>query len=56
MKYGFEDIKVISNVRHFGAYQEFIFGNEVDMAVNAKSGKEVWRNEVTTSRATRAAC
>ena len=29
MKYGFEDIKVISNVRHFGAYQEFIWGNEV---------------------------
>ena len=29
MKYGFEEIKVISNVRHFGAYQEFIFGNEV---------------------------
>ena len=47
MKYGFEDIKIISNVRHFGAYQEFIWGNEVDLAVNAKSGKEVWRNEVT---------
>ena len=45
MKYGFEDIKVISNVRHFGAYQEFIFGNEVNLAVNAKTGKEVWRNE-----------
>jgi len=47
MKYGLEEIKVISNVRHFGAYQEFIFGNEVDMAVNAKSGKEVWRNELS---------
>jgi glucose dehydrogenase len=46
MKYGFEEIKVISNVRHFGAYQEFIWGNEVDVAVNAKSGKEVWRNEL----------
>ena len=45
MKYGFEEIKVISNVRHFGAYQEFIWGNEVNLAVNAKSGKEVWRNE-----------
>jgi len=45
MKYGFEDIKVISNVRHFGAYQEFIWGNEVNLAVNAKSGKEAWRNE-----------
>ena len=47
MKYGFEEIKVISNVRHFGAYQEFIFGNEVNLAVNAKSGKEAWRNEDT---------
>jgi alcohol dehydrogenase (cytochrome c) len=46
MKYGFEDIKVISNVRHFGAYQEFNWGNETDKAVNVKSGKEVWRNEV----------
>ena len=46
MKYGFEDIKVISNVRHFGAYQEFSWGNETDKAVNVKSGKEVWRNEL----------
>jgi alcohol dehydrogenase (cytochrome c) len=46
MKYGFEEIKVISNVRHFGAYQEFTWGNETDKAVNVKSGKEVWRNEV----------
>ena len=46
MKYGFEEIKVISNVRHFGAYQEFIWGNEIDKAVNAKTGKEVWRNEL----------
>jgi len=45
MKYGFEEIKVISNVRHFGAYQEFIWGNEVNLAVNAKTGKEAWRNE-----------
>jgi alcohol dehydrogenase (cytochrome c) len=44
MKYGFEEIKVISNVRHFGAYQEFLWGDETDKAVNAKSGKEVWRN------------
>ena len=44
MKYGFEEIKVISNVRHFGAYQEFIWGDEVDKAVNVKSGKEVWRD------------
>ncbi|HZP91642.1 MAG TPA: PQQ-binding-like beta-propeller repeat protein [Burkholderiales bacterium] len=44
MKYGFEEIKVISNVRHFGAYQEFIWGDETDKAVNAKTGKEVWRD------------
>ena len=47
MKYGFEEIKVISNVRHFGAYQEFIFGNETDKAVNVKTGQEVWRNELS---------
>jgi glucose dehydrogenase len=34
-------------VRHFGAYQEFIFGNEIDKAVNAKTGAEVWRNELS---------
>ena len=45
MKYGFEEIKVISNVRHFGAYQEFIWGNEIDKAVNVKTGQEAWRNE-----------
>ncbi len=44
MKYGFEDIKVIANVRHFGAYQEFIWGDEIDKAVNVKTGKEVWRD------------
>jgi alcohol dehydrogenase (cytochrome c) len=47
MKYGFEEIKVISNVRHFGAYQEFMWGNETDKAVNVKTGKEVWRNEIS---------
>jgi alcohol dehydrogenase (cytochrome c) len=46
MKYGFEEIKVISNVRHFGAFQEFTFGNETDKAVNVKTGQEVWRNEI----------
>jgi hypothetical protein len=46
MKYGLEEIKVISNVRHFGAYQEFIFGNEVEKAVNATTGKQTWANEV----------
>ena len=46
MKYGLEEIKVISNVRHFGAYQEFIWGNEIDKAVNVSTGAEVWRNEL----------
>ncbi len=46
MKYGFEEIKVISNVRHFGAYQEFLWGNETDKAFNVKNGKEVWRHEL----------
>jgi alcohol dehydrogenase (cytochrome c) len=45
MKYGFEEIKVISGVRHFGAYQEFMWGNETDKAVNVKTGAETWRNE-----------
>lgn len=43
MKYGFEEIKVISNVRHFGAYQEFVWEKETDKAVDVKTGKEVWR-------------
>ena len=47
MRYGLEEIKVISNVRHFGAYQEFMWQNEVQIAVDAKTGKEVWRNEET---------
>jgi alcohol dehydrogenase (cytochrome c) len=45
MKYGLEDIKVISNVRHFGAYNDFMWEKEIDKAVNVKTGKEVWRNE-----------
>lgn len=45
MKYGYEEIKVISNVRHFGAYQEFIFGNEINRAMDVKSGKEAWRSD-----------
>ena len=44
MMYGFEDIKIISNVRHFGAYQEFIWGDETDKGVDVKTGKEVWRD------------
>jgi alcohol dehydrogenase (cytochrome c) len=45
MKYGFEEIKIISNARHFGAYQEFIFGNEINRAFDPKTGKETWRND-----------
>jgi len=45
MKYGFEEIKVISNVRHFGAYQEFIWGYEVDEARDVRTGREVWRDQ-----------
>jgi alcohol dehydrogenase (cytochrome c) len=45
MKYGFEPIKVISNVRHFGAYQEFIWGYEVDLAMDVSRGREVWRDQ-----------
>ncbi len=44
MQYGFEEIKIVSNVRHFGAYQEFIWGDETDKAVDVKTGKEIWRN------------
>jgi len=44
MMYGFEEIKIISNVRHFGAYQEFEWGDEIDKAVNVKTGEEVWRD------------
>ena len=32
-------IKVISNVRHFGAYQEFVWEKETDKAVDVKTGK-----------------
>jgi alcohol dehydrogenase (cytochrome c) len=45
MKYGFEEIKVISNVRHFGAYQEFIWQDEVSKGFDPKTGKEVWRDQ-----------
>jgi len=44
MKYSLEDIKVISNVRHFGATNDFIWGgNEVEKAIDANSGKQTWR-------------
>jgi len=47
MMYGFEEIKIISNVRHFGAYQEFMWEDETDKAVNVKTGEEVWRNQLS---------
>jgi alcohol dehydrogenase (cytochrome c) len=49
MQYFFEDIKVISNVRHFGANQEFIWGYEVELAKDVKSGREVWRDQKSKS-------
>jgi alcohol dehydrogenase (cytochrome c) len=45
MMYFFEDIKIISNVRHFGANWDFIWGYEVNLATDVKSGKEVWRDQ-----------
>ncbi|ETX03203.1 MAG: hypothetical protein ETSY1_00865 [Candidatus Entotheonella factor] len=45
MEYGYEEIKTISNVRHFGAYQEFIWGYEVNLALNPQTGQEVWRDQ-----------
>ena len=45
MKYGFEEIKVISNARHFGTYQEFIWGNEMNRAFDPKTGKIAWTND-----------
>lgn len=44
MQYGFEEIKIISNVRHFGAYQEFEWGDETDKGVDVKTGREIWRD------------
>ncbi|PYM07851.1 MAG: PQQ-dependent dehydrogenase, methanol/ethanol family, partial [Candidatus Rokuibacteriota bacterium] len=49
MQYFFEDIKVISNVRHFGANQDFIWGYEVELAKDVKSGREVWRDQKSKS-------
>ena len=45
MEYKFEDIKVIANVRHFGASVEFIWGYEVELAIDVKTGAEVWRDQ-----------
>lgn len=45
MLYTFEEIKVISNVRHFGATFEFLFGYELNLAMDVNSGAEVWRDQ-----------
>jgi len=45
MKYFYEDIKIVSNVRALGANWEFIWGYEVDEARDVKSGREVWRDQ-----------
>ncbi len=45
MKYYFEDIKKISNVRHFGANLDWLWGYEVNLAKDVKSGKEMWRDQ-----------
>ena len=45
MKYFYEDIKVISNVRHFGANWDMVWGYEVNLAKDVKSGREIWRDQ-----------
>ncbi len=45
MVYGMEDIKIVSNARHFGATIEFKFQNAKQVAYNAKTGAQVWRHD-----------
>ena len=45
MFYSYEGIKIIENVRHFGALPEFIWGYEVELAIDVKTGAEVWRDQ-----------
>jgi alcohol dehydrogenase (cytochrome c) len=45
MKYFYEDIKQISNVRHFGANWDFIWGYEVNLAKDVATGREIWRDQ-----------
>ena len=51
MMYGYEEVKVISNVRNLGATFEFLFDREdayeVNLALNIKSGNEIWRDQKT---------
>lgn len=45
MIYGMEDIKIVSNARHFGATMEFKFQNAKQVAYDAKTGQQVWRHD-----------
>ena len=49
--YGYEEVKVISNVRNLGATFEFLFDREdayeVNLALNINSGNEIWRDQKT---------
>ena len=36
---------LISNVRHFGANWDFIWGYEVNLAKDVTTGREVWRDQ-----------
>ena len=56
MKYGFEEIKVISNVRHFGAYQEFILATRPTRPSTSLAARRSGAMSWPTSRATPAAC
>ena len=51
MMYGYEEVKVISNVRNLGTTFEFLFDREdayeVNLAMDVKSGNEIWRDQKT---------
>ena len=49
MMYGYEEVKVINNVRNLGATFEFLFDREetyeVNLAMDVGSGNEFWRDQ-----------
>lgn len=49
MMYAYEEVKIVSNVRNLGATFEFLFDRddayEVNLAMDLKQGKEVWRDQ-----------
>lgn len=49
MMYGYEEVKVINNVRNLGATFEFLFDREetyeVNLAMDIGSGNEFWRDQ-----------